>query len=374
MKILALVLAGGDGTRLHPLTAEHAKPAVPFANGYRIVDFVLSNLVNSKISTIYVLAQYKPHSLVKHVEAVWAPWLTGPGSRIEVVLPRSGSAADQYKGTADAVYQNLDLVERHRPELVAVFAADHVYRMDVRQMADFHQERRADVTVAAVPVPLERASSFGVIAADAQGCIREFQEKPERPAGIPANPARAYASMGNYLFDPDVLAGLLDGAKKNGGTDFGRDIMPRLPSCCRVFAYDFASNDVPGVQPHEETGYWRDVGTIEALKDAQNDVSGFQPCFNLWNPRWPIRGERSAERSIVSECQRVLETTRRFFETDAQACKPPRSSAQRAVVRFPAADIARHGSLRGGLIAHADLTVEPSRFTMAPGTSCKEKA
>ena len=294
MKILALVLAGGEGSRLYPLTAEHAKPAVPFANGHRIVDFVLSNLVNSKISTIYVLAQYKPQSLIEHVEAVWAPWLTGPGSRIEVVLPRSNSAADRYKGTADAVYQNLELIERHRPDLVAVFAADHVYRMDVRQMVDFHWERSAEVTVAAVPVPVERASSLGVIAADARGRISDFQEKPGRPAGIPTNPARAYASMGNYLFDPDVLAGLLEGAKKDGGTDFGRDIMPRLPHCCRMFAYDFSSNDVPGVQPHEETGYWRDVGTIEALKDAQNDVSGLQPRFNLRNPRWPIRGESHA--------------------------------------------------------------------------------
>jgi glucose-1-phosphate adenylyltransferase len=286
MKILALVLAGGEGTRLHPLTAEHAKPAVPFVNGYRIVDFVLSNLVNSKISTIYVLAQYKPQSLIKHVETTWAPW---SGSRIQVVLPRSDNVANQFKGTADAVYQNLALVERHRPDLVAVFAADHVYRMDVRQMVDSHWEREADVTVAAVPVPLESAPSFGVIATDVDGCITEFQEKPALPATIPTNPARAYASMGNYLFDSDVLAGVLEAAKRDGGTDFGRDIMPRLPHCCRVFAYDFASNDVPGIQPYEEPGYWRDVGTIDALAAAQSDVSGSQPRFNLWNPQWPIR-------------------------------------------------------------------------------------
>jgi glucose-1-phosphate adenylyltransferase len=295
MKILALVLAGGEGTRLYPLTAEHAKPAVPFANGYRIVDFVLSNLVNSKISTIYVLAQYKPQSLIEHIETVWASWSTSSGRLIEVVLPRSDTVTDQFKGTADAVYQNLDLIERHRPDLVAVFAADHVYRMDVRQMVGFHSEHGADVTVAAVPVPLERAPSFGVIVTRPDGCISEFQEKPERPAGIPTDPTRAYASMGNYVFDPDVLVGLLQAAKKAGSTDFGRDIMPRLPHYCRVFAYDFASNDVPGVQPHEETGYWRDVGTIDALTAAQNDVSGFQPRFNLWNPQWPIRGESHAE-------------------------------------------------------------------------------
>jgi glucose-1-phosphate adenylyltransferase len=295
MKILALVLAGGKGTRLYPLTAEHAKPALPFVNGFRIIDFVVSNLVNSKISTIYVLAQYKPHSLVKHIEEVWAPRLAGPSSRIQLLLPRSANPAKQYRGTADAVYQNLRLIERHRPELVAVFAADHIYRMDVRQMADFHQERSADVTVAAVPVPIERAPSFGVIAADTDGRIREFQEKPERPTPMSADPTLAYASMGNYLFDPDVLAGLLGGVRKNGGTDFGRDVMPRLPRCSRTFAYDFARNEVPGVQPYEETGYWRDVGTIEALKDARNDASGFQPRFNLSNPRWPIRGESHAE-------------------------------------------------------------------------------
>ncbi|OGA70555.1 MAG: hypothetical protein A3G81_21860 [Betaproteobacteria bacterium RIFCSPLOWO2_12_FULL_65_14] len=290
MKLLALVLAGGKGNRLYPLTAEHAKPALPFVRGYRIVDFVLSNLVNSEIATIYVLAQYKPQSLVGHIDAVWAARGMRAGSRIQVVLPRSGDAADRFKGTADAVYQNLELIGRHRPDLVAVFAADHIYRMDVRQMIDAHRERSAYVTVAAVPVPIEKARSFGVMATDANGRITQFQEKPERPAPMPADPTRAYASMGNYLFDPDVLAGLLHGARKNGGTDFGRHILPGLERCPRVFAYDFASNEVPGVQPYEETAYWRDVGTIDALKAAQDDVSGFPPRFNLWNPRWPIRG------------------------------------------------------------------------------------
>jgi len=320
MKLLALVLAGGEGNRLYPLTAEHAKPAVRFVDGYRIVDFVLSNLVNSKISTIYVLAQYKPESLCRHIDAVWAPRGTGAGSRIEVLLPRSDDAADRFKGTADAVYQNLGLIARHRPDLVAVFAADHVYRMDVRQMVDAHRERGACLTVAAVPVPIERARSFGVMATDVNGRITQFQEKPERPAPIPTDLTRAYASMGNYLFDPGVLAGLLDGARKNGGADFGRDILPGLARCSRVFAYDLTSNKVPGVQPYEEAGYWRDVGTIDALKAAQDDVSGFEPRFNLWNPRWPIHGER-------------------FFEIDAPLRRPSGSANQSAPARPSITDI-----------------------------------
>jgi len=365
MKILALVLAGGEGTRLYPLTAEHAKPAVPFVNGYRIADFVLSNLVNSKISTIYVLAQYKPRSLIQHIEAVWAPWLTGPESRIEVVLPRSNSAADQYKGTADAVYQNLELIERHGPDLVAIFAADHVYRMDVRQMVDFHSEHGADVTVAAVPVPLERAPSFGVITTDADSCVREFQEKPERPAGIPTDPTRAYASMGNYLFDPDVLAGLLQGAKKASGTDFGRDLMPRLPGCCRVVAYDFASNYVPGVQPYEEPGYWRDVGTIDALAAAQNDVLEFRPRFNLWNHHWPIRGE-----SHVGLLRKIQDWRARRgriglpadavaaqFKAVTALTEPPRPSAQIARTEHQAADA---GASTGGIDMDQPLPAQTS--------------
>jgi glucose-1-phosphate adenylyltransferase len=198
MKIVALVLAGGEGTRLYPLTAEHAKPALPFANGYRIVDFVLSNLVNSKVSTIYVLAQYKPDSLIRHIGRAWAPWFNESEGSIKVLLPRSNRQL--YRGTADAVHQWLDLLYAHSPDVVAVFAADHVYRMDVRQMLDFHCERNADATVAAVTVPIEQASSFGIVSAQHDGRVREFHEKPRHAAPVPHNPARAYASMGNYLF------------------------------------------------------------------------------------------------------------------------------------------------------------------------------
>ena len=299
MKILALVLAGGNGTRLHPLTAEHAKPALPFAAGYRIVDFVLSNLVNSGITSIYVLAQYKPQSLIEHIRAAWAPALRGPGRFVNVVLPGADLARGPFLGTADAVHKNLHLCARHAPDLVAVFAADHVYRMDVGQMVEAHVQSKADISVAAVPVPVERASPFGIIAAQAGGRIREFQEKPDRPAPIPGRPSHAYASMGNYLFDPGVLATLLDEAARRGETDFGRHVLPRATATHRVFAYDFTGNRVPGILPREESSYWRDVGTIEAYRAAQRDASGPGSKFSLANERWPIGGNvrgRVAER------------------------------------------------------------------------------
>ena len=309
MNIVSLVLAGGEGTRLYPLTAEQAKPALPFANGYRIVDFVLSNLVNSRITTIYILAQYKPESLIKHVAAAWAPWFAGSQGMIKVLLPRSNTLGGQFKGTADAVYQYLDLLEAHAPDVVAVFAADHIYRMDVRQMAAFHRERAAEVTVSALSIPLEQASSFGILSAAPDARVLEFQEKPAHPRSMPGDAARAHASMGNYLFDPRVLESALKEARRLGDSDFGRDILPRICAGRRVFAYDFAENRVPGVQEHEERAYWRDVGTLSALAAAQLDAMGSRPRFNLWNSRWPIRGEYDA----------ALAARMRAWKDDAEA-------------------------------------------------------
>jgi glucose-1-phosphate adenylyltransferase len=309
MSILALVLAGGEGARLHPLTAEHSKPALPFAGGRRIVDFVLSNLVNSDISSIYVLAQYKPQSLVRHIDIVWRKASRDREYSVNVVLPRSD--AERFLGTADAVFRNLHLVERHRPDLVAVFAADHIYRMDLRQMVDFHVARGADVSVAAVPVPIQSASSFGVIVSDHDGRIRDFQEKPEHPAPLPPEPTRAFASMGNYLFNPGRLVDMLQEAKARGGTDFGKHVLPPAAQNHRSFAYDFSSNHVPGLRPHEERSYWRDVGTLEAYAAARRDVTGPEPRFSLANAEWPIRGgtrdpalpERSLHRSSQTKAR-----------------------------------------------------------------------
>ena len=244
-------LAGGEGTRLYPLTADEAKPALPFASGYRLVDFVLSNLVNSRISTIYVLAQYKPESLIKHVATAWSPWFADGEGTIKVLLPRSNTLGGQFKGTADAVYQYLDLLQAHSPDVVAVFAADHVYRMDVRQMVASHRERKADVTVAAVAVPLKQASSFGILATAPDGRVREFREKPRHAAPLPSDPTRAYASMGNYLFDPQSLKALHEARRA------GRDrFRPRHPAAPMLeppgLRLRFRQNRVPGVQDHEE--------------------------------------------------------------------------------------------------------------------------
>ena len=305
MKIVAVVLAGGEGTRLYPLTAEHAKPALPFANGFRIVDFVLSNLVNSGVSTIYVLAQYKPDSLVRHISTAWE-------GQVRVLLPRTNTLAGQFKGTADAVYQSLDLLQAHAPDLVAVFASDHVYRMDVRQMVAFHRERDADVTVSAVAAPLEQSASFGVLSTSPDGRVRAFREKPspaEAPP-IPGKPRHIYASMGNYLFEPDVLERVLVEAREQGHTDFGRDVLPRICAGKRVYAYDFGENRVPGIQEDEERAYWRDVGTLSALAAAQQDAMGQRPRFNLWNSRWPIHGEPRIQLGVTAGGRRPAEVAR----------------------------------------------------------------
>lgn len=286
-KILAIVLAGGEGSRLRPLTLNHAKPALPFGGSFRLVDFVLSNLVNSGIESIYLLAQYKPESLLNHIDEHWQPVSGRPDRFIKVVLPRD-SDGGRFMGTADAIHKNLALIERHAPDIVAVFAADHVYRMDVRQMVDSHLRSGAEVTIAATQVPIELASSFGILAAGHDGAVWDFQEKPETPFAIPFKPWRAYASMGNYLFDTDVLVAALEHGARCGETDFGSHILPRLIHSKQVYAYDFASNIVPGVQPHEEPAYWRDVGTLEAYAGAHKDIVGNLPAFNLQNPHWPI--------------------------------------------------------------------------------------
>jgi glucose-1-phosphate adenylyltransferase len=289
-KILAFVLAGGEGTRLRPLTARRPKPALPFA-GRRIIDFALSNLVNSGVEEIYVLAQYRPAAILEHVERAWSPLLEGAGRFAAVVLPDGSDGA--FLGTADAVYKNIQLVERHRPDLVAVFAADHVYRMDVGQMASFHARSGAAVTVAALPVPLRQATAFGAVLTASDGRIENFEEKPERPVPIPTQPSHAYASMGNYLFDPRTLVGLLEEAHQRGERDFGRHLLPRISRTHRVFAYDFSGNRVPGLLDCEERCYWRDVGTLDAYVAAQEDTLGPRPRFSVENVFWPIHGSRA---------------------------------------------------------------------------------
>jgi glucose-1-phosphate adenylyltransferase len=287
-RILGVVMAGGEGSRLYPLTRERSKPAVPFAGRYRIVDFVLSNLVNSGVYSIYLLVQYKSQSLIEHIRRSWVLSPIFPEQFVTVVPPQMREGPEWFQGTADAVFQNLNLIEQHQPDVVLVFGADHVYRMDVRQMVEWHLENRADVTVAALPVPLGEASAFGIIDAQADGRIRGFQEKPSTPPPIPGDPKCAYASMGNYVFSPDVLAQALRQANALGEKDFGRDLLPRLLQSHRVFAYNFAANRVPGVREYEEQAYWRDVGTIDAYFAAHQDLLGPRPRFDVFNPRWRI--------------------------------------------------------------------------------------
>ncbi len=301
-KTLAFVLAGGRGTRLHPLTAQHPKPSLPFA-GHRIIDFALSNLVNSGFDAIYVLAQYKPRPILEHIESEWSPMLRGAGSFAAVVLP-NGDSDGEFLGTADAVYKNLDLIEQHRPDQVAIFAADHVYRMDVGQMAAFHAQSGADVTVAALPVPLSVARLFGAICAAPDGRIGRFEEKPRHPEPIPTRRSHVFASMGNYLFDTEALVELLTQSHLRGEVDFGRHVLPRASRTHRVFAYDFTGNRVPGLLDCEEACYWRDVGTLDAYRAAQEDALGPRPRFSVENALWPIHGARAHAPSVSQEAAR----------------------------------------------------------------------
>ena len=287
-KVMAFVMAGGEGARLSPLTHDRCKPAVPFGSRYRIVDFVLSNLVNSDIRSIYLLVQYRPQSLIEHIRKAWTVSALFSEQFVTVVPPQMTKASPMFGGTADAVYQSLNLMNMHRPDLVVVFGADHIYRMDVRQMVRFHCENQVDATVAALPVPLDQASSFGIIETDAAGRICGFQEKPKQAKPMPDDPQHAYASMGNYLFNADMLRAALEEAHQRGETDFGHHVLPRLSKTNRVFAYNFATNDVPGTKPYEEHGYWRDVGTLDAYFDAHLDVLGMEPRFDAFNPQWPI--------------------------------------------------------------------------------------
>lgn len=286
--ILALVLAGGEGSRLYPLTEHRSKPSVPFGGRYRIVDFVLSNLVNSKIFAIYLLVQYKSQSLIEHIRRSWVMSPIFPEQFVAVVPPQMRESPEWFQGTANAVYQNLGLIEKHAPDLVMVLSADHIYRMDMRQMVAFHLASGADVTVAALPVPIANASSFGIIKAAANGTICSFDEKPVNPASMADDSGHAYASMGNYIFNTEVLIKALREGNQLGEKDFGKDMLPRLIKTNQVFAYNFCNNRIPGIRDYEEPGYWRDVGTIDAYFQAHQDSLGVEPKFDMFNPKWRI--------------------------------------------------------------------------------------
>ncbi len=287
-KNLVMVLAGGEGKRLYPLTKDRAKPAVPFGGHYRIIDFVLSNFVNSGYFKIKILTQFLSESLNKHVSTGWrlSPTL---GHYIDCVPAQMRTGEGWFKGTADAIYQNMNIIEDENPDLVFVFGGDHIYKMDVRLMEKFHQEKEADVTISAVPYPLEEASNFGVIVVDPDWKIIGFQEKPKNPICIPNQPGKALVSMGNYIFKKDILLpALKKDSEKEGAHDFGKNVIPDLVKTSRVFAYDFSTNVLPGLE-EKERGYWRDVGTTDAYWEANMDLISVSPQLNLYNQQWPIR-------------------------------------------------------------------------------------
>jgi glucose-1-phosphate adenylyltransferase len=291
---LAMILAGGAGTRLEPLTKDRAKPAVPFGGRYRIIDFCLSNFANSGIYKMKVLTQYKSDSLNNHLSRAWR-MTAFLGHYCESVPAQMRTGSDWYKGSADAIYQNLNLITDESPNHVFVFGADHIYMMDVRQMLDFHVTKRADCTVAVIPVPIEEGSQFGVLEVAPDGEVKRFVEKPTNPPPMPGDPTRCLASMGNYIFRTDTLIREVteDAKKADSAHDFGKSILTTLNQRARVYAYDFYLNDVPG-QGQRERGYWRDVGTIDAYYQANMDLIQVEPIFNLYNTQWPIFTSRSS--------------------------------------------------------------------------------
>jgi glucose-1-phosphate adenylyltransferase len=289
-QVLVMILAGGEGKRLAPLTNERAKPAVPFGGRYRIIDIVLSNFVNSGFFRIKVLTQYKSASLEEHIARVWrlSPILD---QFIEAIPAQQRTGKSWFKGSADAVFQSKHVITDENPEIVAIFGGDHVYKMDVSQMIDFHVDRRCDATVAVIPVPRHEARDFGVIEVDASGRIVGFHEKDPNAPTMPGNPDMCLASMGNYVFNTSALMGELnrDADVESSKHDFGHDILPRMVKAGHaIYAYDFATNKVPGEDEHG-LGYWRDIGTVEAYWQAQMDLIEIHPHFNLYNRRWPIR-------------------------------------------------------------------------------------
>jgi len=285
--VLALVLAGGKGERLHPLTLERTKPSVPFGGKYRIIDFALSNMVNSGIYSIYVMVQYKSQSLIEHIRTTWQK--TGVMSRhfVTVVPPqmRKEELKEWYRGTADSVYQNINLVYDFKPKFVAIFGGDHVYRMNIKEMLDYHIRNKAGITLSVVPVQAELSHHFGIVGVDSSMRVKKFTEKP-----LSKGKGKVFASMGNYIFNTETLIRVLEqDARKQSSHDFGRDIIPALLKEKQpLYAYDFTKNRIPSLKKYEDRFYWKDVGTIKSYWDANMDLLGVKPRLDLDNREWPI--------------------------------------------------------------------------------------
>ena len=288
---LVMILAGGEGKRLYPLTKDRAKPAVPFGGRYRIIDFVINNFINSGFFKIKVLTQYKSDSLNRHITRGWAlaPFLN---QYVDLCPAQMRTGNDWYKGTADAIYQNIFHIMDEDPRYVCIFGGDHIYKMLVTQMLDFHKEKKADLTISAIPIPIEEASEFGIMEVDENWRLVSFVEKPQyRPKSIPGNPDMCLASMGNYIFDKEVLLDSVtrDAKKEDSSHDFGKNVIPMLLNeGKKIFVYNFNDNSFPGMTPAER-GYWRDVGSIDAYWQANMDLLDYSPELNLYSRDWPLR-------------------------------------------------------------------------------------
>lgn len=288
---LVMILAGGEGKRLYPLTKDRAKPAVPFGGRYRIIDFVLNNFINSGFYKIKVLTQYKSDSLNKHITRGWAlsPFLN---QYVDLCPAQMRTGNDWYRGTADAIYQNIFHITDEDPRYVCIFGGDHIYKMKVSQMLDFHKEKKADLSISAIPIPIEEASEFGIMEVDDNWRLVNFVEKPQtKPKSIPGHPELCLASMGNYIFDKEIL---LDSLNKDANIeyshhDFGKDVIPMMLSEGKnIYVYNFAANSFPGMTSAEQ-GYWRDVGSIDAYWQANMDLLAYSPELNLYSKEWPLR-------------------------------------------------------------------------------------
>jgi glucose-1-phosphate adenylyltransferase len=290
MKVLAMVLAGGRGERLYPLTRDRAKPAVPFGAIYRIIDFTLSNCIHSEIRRIYALTQYKSTSLHRHIQFGWNILSASLGEFIEAIPAQQRIDEHWYQGTADAIFQNIYTIQQERPDLILILSGDHIYKMDYRKMIDFHVENKADLTVGAIRMDRRLSREFGVIQVNEDWQIIGFEEKPEEPKTIPGDPEGILASMGIYVFPTEILVRrLIEDARSDSTHDFGKDIIPAMIKKDRVFAFDFRKGDRGGM------GYWRDVGTIEAYFEANMDLVSVTPQLNLYDPQWPIFTYQSSD-------------------------------------------------------------------------------
>jgi glucose-1-phosphate adenylyltransferase len=283
-KILTIILAGGQGERLYPLTKDRAKPAVPFGGIYRIIDFALSNCLNSGLRKIVVLTQYKSFSLDRHLRLGWNIFNNELDEYIEQIPPQQRISDQWYLGTADAVYQNIYTLEKEHPEMVLVLAGDHVYKMDYRKMFIFHKEKKADITIPCLEVSLEEGKRFGIIEIDEENRIKAFCEKPSKPKPLPNNPLATLISMGIYLFNtPTLVKAVINDAKQNTAHDFGKNVIPEIINSKRVYAYPFVDEN------ENKVSYWRDIGTLDAYWESNMDLVQTLPIFNLYDKEWPIR-------------------------------------------------------------------------------------